>query len=199
MFISFEGIDFCGKSTQVRKLREYFESLGKKVIIIREPGGTPISEKIRDILLDKKNSGMMNETEILLFSASRAQLVREEILPQLKEGNIVISDRFFDSTTAYQGYGRGIDTHFVKTINAFAVGEAVPAVTFFLDLPIEEMIKRQSNQKNTLDRMELSTREFFENVRRGYLEIATTDKRFVVIDATKSVEDIHQIIISHIA
>src|ERR1035437_7478026 len=117
MFITFEGIDFCGKSTQVQLLQKYLENKGERVVIIREPGGTDISEKIRDILLDKKNFKMVTEAEIFLFSASRAQLVREKIRPFLDKGYYVISDRFHDSTTAYQGYGRGLPIESVEHIN----------------------------------------------------------------------------------
>ena len=123
MFITFEGLDFCGKSTQVEILKNYLESKGKDVKIIREPGGTEISEKIRDILLDKKNSEMTIESELLLFSSSRAQLVRERIIPLLKEGYFVISDRFHDSSVAYQGYGRGISISSVKEIQNFTIKE----------------------------------------------------------------------------
>ena len=157
MFITFEGLDFCGKSTQVEKIKKKLESYGKKVVLIREPGGTQISEKVREILLDKENSEMHIEAELLLFSASRAQLVREKIIPLLKDGIFVISDRFHDSSIAYQGFGRGIDLNSVKAIQNFAIGDAIPDITFFIDLPLSEIDKRREKFGATnLDRIELS-------------------------------------------
>jgi len=166
MLVSFEGLDFCGKSTQVELLVNYLTRKGKKVKVIREPGGTVISEKIRDILLDKKNDKMHIEAEILLFSASRAQLVREVIQPYLNDGYYVITDRFYDSTTAYQGFGRQIPLDFVQAINMFAVGGTIPGVTFFIDIPIEESDKRKKHRNGgELDRIEMSKRSFYEKVR----------------------------------
>ena len=196
MFITFEGLDFCGKSTQVEKIKEKLESHGKKVILIREPGGTQISEKVRDILLDKKNSEMKIEAELLLFSASRAQLVREKIIPLMREGFYVISDRFHDSSIAYQGYGRGINLDSVKAIQSFAIGEAIPDITFFIDLPLSEIDKRREKFGATnLDRIELSENGFYNKVRNGYLEMSRSEPRFKVIDGTKSIDEIHEKII----
>ena len=147
MFISFEGIDFCGKSTQVELLKKYLVEKKKQVEIIREPGGTDISEKVREILLDKKHYHMFMQTEIFLFSASRAQLVREKIQPYLETGIYVISDRFHDSTVAYQGFGRGIDLETVQRINNLAIGGTIPDLTFILDIPVdvaEKKIERES-------------------------------------------------------
>ena len=197
MFITFEGLDFCGKSTQVKLLKKKLEQIGKKIILIREPGGTQISEKVRDILLDKKNSEMHIETELLLFSASRAQLVREIIIPLLNEGYFVISDRFHDSSIAYQGYGRGINLNSVKTIQEFAIGLAIPDLTFFIDLPLKEIEKRRTKfGANNLDRIELSENDFYNRVRDGYIEISKNEKRFITIDGTKSIEEIHNQIIN---
>jgi len=162
MFITFEGMDFCGKSTQVKLLSDYLKQIGKNVVTIREPGGTNISEKIRDILLDKNNKEMFVESELLLFSASRAQLVREIIIPKLMEGYFVLSDRFHDSSIAYQGYGRGINLEHVTKIQEFAIGEAIPDITFFIDIPIEEMEKRKLQFSfESLDRIELSQKRFY--------------------------------------
>jgi len=199
MFITFEGLDFCGKSTQVEILKKYFEDRNDKVELIREPGGTKISEKIRDILLDKKNSEMSIESELLLFSSSRAQLVREKIIPLLEQGYYVISDRFHDSSIAYQGYGRGIDIEAVKTIQNFAINGAVPNITFFIDVPFDEIQKRRvKHGEKNLDRIELSKNEFYQNVYEGYLELCKTEERVKRIDGTKSIDHVHQQIISEI-
>lgn len=199
MFITFEGIDFCGKSTQVELLKKYLLTNNKKVEIIREPGGTEISEKVRDILLDKKHLHMFMEAEIFLFSASRAQLVREKIQPYLKSGIYVISDRFHDSTTAYQGYGRGIDIEIVNHINKLAIGETKPDLTFIIDIPVETAEERKKiKEKADLDRIEVSDKTFFEKVRNGYLAISKNDKRFRVVDGTKSINEIHNKIINEI-
>jgi dTMP kinase len=196
MFITFEGLDFCGKSTQVKLLKEKLEAKGKNVTLIREPGGTQISEKIREILLDKENSEMHIEAELLLFSASRAQLVRQKIVPLLKDGNFVISDRFHDSSIAYQGFGRGINLNSVKTIQKFAIGLAIPNLTFFIDLSLDEIDKRREKFGATnLDRIELSENDFYTRVRNGYIEMSMLEKRFVTIDGTLSIEEIHNKII----
>ncbi|HPO54763.1 MAG TPA: dTMP kinase [Ignavibacteriaceae bacterium] len=199
MFISFEGIDFSGKTTQVKLLEHYFIGKGKKVKLIREPGGTLISEKVRSILLDKENHQMSIETEILLFSAARSQLVREVILPYIQDGTVVITDRFFDSTTAYQGYGRGVSLDAVQQINKFAVGECIPDITVFIDIPIEEMEKRKYGKNSrALDRMELASLDFFHKVREGFLSLSQTENRIKLINGILPVEEIHEIIIEEI-
>lgn len=199
MLITFEGLDFCGKSTQVNLLENYLTARGKKTKIIREPGGTVISEKIRDILLDKKHHGMFIESEILLFSASRAQLVREVIRPHLADDFYVISDRFYDSTTAYQGFGRAISLEFVKAINSFAVGDTVPDITFFLDIPVEEIHLRKANRNNgDLDRIESSDNDFYEKVRAGYIYLSQIEPRFLRIDGLQDVDTIHSLIVNEI-
>jgi len=199
MFISFEGIDFCGKTTQVELLKKYLLNNNKKVEIIREPGGTKISETIRNVLLDKSHNKMYMETEIFLFSASRAQLVREKIRPYLENGFYVISDRFHDSTTAYQGFGRGIPLDIVEKINMLAIGDTIPDLTYFINIPVEEAEKRKSmKEKNELDRIEISEREFFEKVKHGYLDIAKKEKRYRIIDGTQNIEEIHNQIIKEL-
>ncbi len=199
MFITFEGIDFCGKSTQVSLLKKYLISQGKTVEIIREPGGTDISEIVRSVLLDKKHNHMQMETEIFLFSASRAQLVREKIQPSINKGVYVISDRFHDSTTAYQGYGRGIDLETVNHINKLAIDGAVPDITFFIDIPVSVAAERKITKgESKLDRMELSDNNFFERVRKGYLAIAEKESRFRIINGTKSIEEINKKIVEEI-
>lgn len=199
MFISFEGIDFCGKSTQVELLKDYLIKNCKKVHLIREPGGTEISEKIREILLDKKNNSMVMEAEVFLFSASRAQLVREIIRPYLEKGYYVISDRFHDSSTAYQGYGRGLPLDSILKIHNLAIGNTIPDLTFIIDVPTSVAFERKRKKSLTdLDRIELSKNTFYEQVRVGYLELATKENRFRVIDGTKNIEEIHQKIIHEI-
>lgn len=199
MFITFEGLDFCGKSTQVELLRKYFIIQGKKVIVIREPGGTEISESIRGILLNKNNFKMKTETEFLLFSSSRAQLVREVIIPALNSNTIVISDRYIDSSIAYQGYGRGLDIEILKLINSFVINEAIPNLTFLIDIPVEESLKRKSmKQPYLLDRIEISENAFYHRVWEGYHKIAKFEKRFVIIDGTQKIEEIHKKIIESI-
>jgi dTMP kinase len=199
MFITFEGIDFCGKSTQVELLKDYLLKQNKKVKIIREPGGTDISEKIRSILLDRNNSKMVMETEIFLFSASRAQLVREIIRPALDENYYVISDRFHDSSTAYQGYGRGLSVADILHIHKLAIGNTIPDITFIIDIPTSVALERKKNKSySELDRIEISENNFYEKVKNGYLELAKHEKRFKIIDGTKSIEIIHEKIIKEI-
>ncbi|OGU54771.1 MAG: dTMP kinase [Ignavibacteria bacterium RBG_13_36_8] len=199
MFITFEGLDFSGKSTQVRLLQQYLETIHKKVKVIREPGGTAISEKVRNILLDTKNSEMYLETELLLFSASRSQLVREIILPHLKKGYYVISDRFHDSSIAYQGFGRNIPLKFVIQLQMFVIEKAIPDITFFVDIPVEEVLQRMKKIKDReLDRIEVSKGAFYEKVRDGYLYLVEREKRYRRIDGMLSIEEIHLGIIKEI-
>ncbi|NNG27474.1 MAG: dTMP kinase [Ignavibacteriaceae bacterium] len=197
MFISFEGIDFCGKSTQIDLLNDYLVEQGKKVEIVREPGGTTLSEMIRAILLDNKNDKMLKETELFLFSASRAQLVRDKIRPYLEKGFYVISDRFHDSSTAYQGYGRGIPVEVIADVHNLAIGDTIPEITFFIDIPVGIANGRKKKKsKGKLDRIELADIEFYTRVRNGYLETSKNEKRFKVIDGTQSIQHIHNHIIS---
>ncbi|MCK9425757.1 MAG: dTMP kinase [Ignavibacteriaceae bacterium] len=199
MFITFEGIDFCGKSTQVKLLKEFLEKNGKIVKIIREPGGTEISEKIRKILLDKKHLNLTIETEIFLFSASRAQLVREVIQPYLEKNYFVLSDRFHDSTTAYQGFGREIPLAIVEQINNLVVGNTIPDITFFIDIPTEEAEKRKhQNSLIELDRIEISKKDFYERVRNGYFYLAEKEKRIKVLNGLQDIASIHNEIITEV-
>ena len=199
MFITFEGIDFCGKSTQIELLKSYLLKNKKKVQVIREPGGTKISEKIRTMLLDKENSKMLMETEFLLFSASRAQLVREKIRPYLDEGIYVISDRFHDSSTAYQGYGRRISIEVILSIHKLAIGNTIPDITFFIDIPVEiAEQRRQEKLSEQLDRIENSNMDFYSRVRKGYFELAKNENRFRILDGIDNVENIHEKIINEI-
>jgi len=186
--ITFEGIDFSGKSVQANLLHGALKDRKLPVLILREPGGTEISEKIRSVLLDNANHKMSAMTEVLLYSAARAQMVRENILPNLEKGTVVICDRYFDSTTAYQGFGRRIDLDFIKKLNNFATEELVPDLTFLIDLDPKIALQRT---KTDLDRLEKEDSEFHQRVRKGYLEIARSNPdRFVVIDGTQSIEAI---------
>jgi dTMP kinase len=192
MLITFEGLDFSGKTTQIKLLVEKLKSFGNDVIVVREPGGTPISEKIREILLDKKNLEMTQVAEILLFSAARNQLVNQVLKPALEAGKVVICDRYYDSTTAYQGYGRGVNLDDVKRINKIATLGIVPDITFFVDIPIDEIKRRIEIAKSSTDRMESSGDNFYERVRKGYFEIAEGEpERFHIMDGLKNVETIH--------
>ncbi len=189
IFISFEGPDGCGKSTQIGLLGEYLREQGLDVVRVREPGGTPISEKIREIILDKKNSEMSARAEALLYAASRAQLTAEVIEPALKAGSMVLSDRFMDSSIAYQGFGRGLGEG-VRLINEFAVGELQPDLTFLLDLSPEKGRARLLKDGEP-DRLESEAMSFHRAVYEGYLELSRIyADRYVVVDADRPVEDI---------
>jgi dTMP kinase len=199
MFITFEGLDFSGKSTQANILVEKLRRNHAIVHFLREPGGTKISERVRDILLDKTNLEMNKAAELLLFSAARAQLVKEVIVPALQRGESVLCDRYYDSTTAYQGFGRGIDMAAVKEINRLATSGVDPDVTFFIDVPINEIERRKEVAGKAFDRMEDSGRSFYERVLNGYREIARTEShRFVTIDGTLNVKEVEQVIWMHI-
>lgn len=195
MLISFEGIDGCGKSTQIKLLKAYFRDKGVKFSVFREPGGTEISEKIRNLLLHETDD-MDPTTELLLFSAARSQLVAEEIIPRLKKGEIVILDRFYDSTTAYQGYGRkSAKLSHIETLNKLATHNTEPEITFYLRIDPKEAAKR--TQRGIKDRMEKAGEDFFREVYSGY-DMLSRLERFEVIDATMSPEEIHQKIIQRL-
>lgn len=194
MLITFEGLDGSGKSTQARILLERLIEAGKEVEFIREPGGTELGEKIRDMLLDKNHNKMLAETELFLFSASRAQLVRDRIRPAFTAGKVVICDRFYDSSTAYQGWGRGVAVNVVSVINTCASGGLSPDLTFFIDVPLEIIEQRMYETKKDKDRMESSGREFYTRVRRGYLTLASQEKRFRVLDGTKTIDELSNIV-----
>ncbi len=197
MFITFEGIDLSGKSTQAKMLYKYLKSKKKKVILVREPGGTKASERIRDILLDKSLKKMTALTEFLLFSASRRQLTEEVIKPHLKKGYTVICDRYYDSSTAYQGYGGMIDLKTIKKINSIAAEKLNPDITFFVDIDMGESSKRRMVIKKTKDRMESKKEEYFKKVINGYRKLSSLHKdRFVRLDGKKSIDEIQTEILS---
>jgi dTMP kinase len=191
MLITFEGLDYSGKSTQVKMLSDRITIKGHRVLVLREPGGTEIGEKIRKILLDKENISLTDASELFLFSASRSQLVKEVIIPALEGEMTVICDRYYDSTTAYQGYGRNIDLAAIEAINKSATDGLEPDITFFLDIPIREIEKRIARAKANRDRMESNDISFYERVRNGYLELAKQHARYRVLDGLKSIDDLH--------
>ena len=199
LFITFEGSEGCGKSTQVQRLAARLERADVPVLVTREPGGTAIGEKIRDLLQFAPESfAMTPETEVLLFEASRSQLVRETIQPALEKGTIVISDRFFDSTTVYQGVARKLSPEIVETLNTFAVGAARPDLTFILDVDVataRARMLRRVRPVAVLDRMEQEPDEFYERVCAGYRELAKREPdRIVFLDGAQSASEIeHQI------
>jgi len=192
-FITFEGSEGCGKTTQVQLLANRLDAGGIPFLITREPGGTAIGETIRELLqYSPQSTGMTPETEVLLFEASRAQLVREIIKPALDRGECVIADRFFDSTTVYQGVARKLDKKVVRQLNAFAVGDCIPDITFLLDVDLETTHARMKGPRRP-DRMEQEADEFYEEVRDGYLELAKWQKdRVVVIKGWESPTDIEK-------
>lgn len=188
--ITFEGIDGCGKSTQVQMLSDRLSSLGYSVVVVREPGGTDIGEAIRSILLSVELSPCP-ETELLLYLASRAQLTRQIIFPALNEGKVVIADRFADSSTVYQGYARGIGMETVKKLNAFATMNLVPSITFILDIPEEIAVERMKLKSK--DRLEKEGTDFLKMAREGYLILAREEpERFVVVNASRSPDAIFE-------
>ena len=192
LFITFEGIDGCGKTTQIEMLSKDLEKAGIPYVLIREPGGTVIGEKIRTILLDKANSGMDERTELLLYEAARAQIVKERIIPELREGKVVICDRFYDSTVAYQGYARGLDLAEIDFLNRWSAAGIVPDITFLLDLDEKTAYQRRHGRSDEEDRLEAEGLLFMKKVRDGYLSRSKEDARFQVLDALKTPEEIYQ-------
>ncbi len=192
-FITFEGGEGCGKSTQVKLLGESLESCGIKVLTTREPGGTWLSEKIRGLIKDQSEDPPCDRAELLLFLAARAQLVEKVIMPALESGVWVVSDRFSDSTFAYQGYGRGVDIEKLRALNDFATDGLKPDLTFLLDVPSSvsksRLHDRQIATSSSADRIELAGDGFHERLRNGFLEMAKKEpSRFVVVDSSREVE-----------
>jgi len=190
-FITFEGSEGCGKTTQVQRLAARLERSGIPHLLTREPGGTSIGETIRELLqFAPHNSAMTAETELLLFEASRSQLVRETIKPALERGLYVIADRFFDSTTVYQGAARKLDHEMVERLNAFVVGDCVPDITFLLDVDAATAASRMQKPRKA-DRMEQQPADFYERVREAYRELAKRDpNRVVLIDGSRTADQI---------
>ena len=193
-FITFEGSEGSGKSTQADRLAARLQRRGVPYILTREPGGTPIGESIRELLqFAPHNSNMTSESELLLFEASRSQLVREVIKPALERGVCVIADRFFDSTTIYQGAARKLDREIIERLNAFAVGDCVPDITFVLDVDAATAEARMQHEPRRADRMEQQPAEFYERVREGYRELAAHEpKRIILIDGSRNPDEIER-------
>jgi dTMP kinase len=191
-FITFEGSEGSGKSTQAERLAARLQRCGVPCLLTREPGGTPIGESIRELLqFAPHNANMTPETELLLFEASRSQLVREEIKPALERSVCVIADRFFDSTTVYQGAARKLDREMIEHLNAFAVGDCVPEITFVLDVDAVTAESRMQHERRKADRMEQQAAEFYECVREGYRELAAREpKRIVLINGSRDPDQI---------
>jgi dTMP kinase len=203
VFITFEGSEGCGKTTQIQRLAARLEKTGQPVLLTREPGGTPLGESIRHLLkFAEEGKDMTPETELLLFAASRAQLVRRVIEPALEAGSWVIADRFMDSTTVYQGVARRLDHQAVRFINEFAVGERRPDLTILLDVDTQEAHRRLLRRPRPVgapDRMEQMPAEFYEAVREGYLTLARDEpERFRVIQAGRSVETVEEEVWEHV-
>ncbi len=198
MFITFEGLDSCGKSTQATLLAEALRErttspsvAAPGVLLLRDPGGTRISERVREILLDREGMEMSDLAELMLFSASRAQLVAEVIRPALSKGETVICDRFYDSTTAYQGYGRGLNMETIRKLNEIAASGTDPDVTILIDVSVEEIERRRRHAGLPTDRMEAAGRAFYERVREGYRELARSEPgRITRVDGMKPVEEV---------
>lgn len=200
MFISFEGGEGSGKTTCIKKVVETLEKEGRNVVLTREPGGTPISEEIRNIILDKKNTDMDPRTEALLYAASRRQHIVQKILPALKEGKIVITDRFLDSSLAYQGGARGLGVDTIYNVNQYATEGLEPDVTFFFDIEPEEGLRRiAANAGREVNRLDVEKLSFHHAVRQEFLALEKRfPKRYVVIDASKDKEHVYMDVINEI-
>jgi len=199
-FISFEGMEGCGKSTHVALLAQALRNKGYEVVATREPGGTDLGQTLRQLLLNPSGSPLATGTELLLMLADRAQHVQEVVAPGLQASKVVISDRFSDSTTAYQGYGRGIEQSMLRQLNAFACGGFMPVLTFLLDVPVNEGLRRANKRRGNMslaDHFEAESVAFHERVRTGFLAVAHAEpQRVIIVDAQRPIEEIHQEILS---
>jgi dTMP kinase len=195
LFVTFEGIDGCGKTTQLNMSYRHLRSLGHDVVRLREPGSTPTAEKIRRLLLDR-NSQLADVTELLLYEAARAEITRTEIVPHLKAGRVVLCDRFYDSTTAYQGYGRGLDLRSVKRLHTLAVGDCRPDLTLVFDVTLTVASARLGRER---DRLESQPSAFHRRVRDGFLKIAVSEPgRVKVVDGARSAERVFAEVKKHL-
>jgi dTMP kinase len=199
-FITFEGIEGCGKTTQIKLLARRLEGLGHRLTVTREPGGSPVADKIRNILLDADNRAMVPMTELLLYAAARAQHVSEVVAPALESGRIVLCDRFTDATIAYQGYGRGLDRVIIDELNRLATAGVRPHITMLLDCPAEVGLERAFSRINRTsgareERFELESLQFHRRVREGYLHMADEEpERFIIVDAGRNIAEIEETI-----
>lgn len=190
VFITFEGVEGSGKSTQIERLRQYLGSMGYAVVVTREPGGTPIAEAIREVLLDPANSGMCPAAELLLYEAARAQHVDELIRPALEASKVVLCDRFADSTTAYQGAGRGLTPEILSRLHEIATGGMRPDLTVVIDVPAEVGLAR-ARHAGAVDRIEAESIAFHERVREGFLGLAKAEpERVKVVDGNRTIEEV---------
>jgi dTMP kinase len=201
LFITFEGIEGCGKTTQIGYLTSYLEGTHRPFLLTREPGGTKVGEKIRQILLSSENAGIEPMAELFLYAAARVQHIRRIILPALQAGKIVLCDRFADATFAYQGYGRGIDGEWIEKLHCRIMDNITPDMTFLLDLPVEEglqrAVKRMEKHAVKEDRFEKEALDFHRRVREGYLALAKREpKRIIILDGMKDEQILHREIIS---
>lgn len=193
MFITLEGPDGSGKTTQAHLVFDWLRHQGQDVLLTREPGGSDIGDQVREVLHDSSNSAMAPQTEFLLYSASRAQHVAQLILPSLKAGRIVISDRYADSSLAYQGYGRGLDLEMLRLITAFATQGLKPDLTLYFDIPAGDGLQRRLLSGEAWNRMDAEALAFHRRVRTGYLELANAEPdRWKVIDASRSISDVQR-------
>jgi dTMP kinase len=189
LFITLEGPDGSGKTSQVAPLVEFLQQQGLPLLALREPGGTPISEQVRQVIMTLKNTGMNPRTEILLFLAARAQLVAEVIRPALAEGKMILCDRYADSTLAYQGYGHGVDLDILRNLLDFTTGRLYPDLTLLLDIETEAGLRRKRSAGGEWNRLDAYDVAFHQRVRKGYLELAANEpSRWVVIDASQPPE-----------
>lgn len=203
LFITFEGIEGCGKTTQIGHLTSFFKRIQRPYLLTREPGGTQVGEKIRQILLSSDNAGMEPMTELFLYVAARIQHYRQIISPALREGKVVLCDRFADATTVYQGFGRRLDLTWIEEIHARALEDIKPDLTFLLDLPVEVGLKRawKRLEKNPTreDRFEKEAVDFHRRIREGYLTLARQEPgRIIILDGMKDEQSLHREIISHL-
>lgn len=198
IFITFEGTDGSGKSTQVRFLKEYLLEKGYQVLVTREPGGCPIAEQLREIILDADNQSLAPSCELLLYEAARAQHMAQVILPALAEGKIVLCDRFMDSTVAYQGYARGFSVPWIQELNQFAIGGRAPDITFFLNLPPEAAFARKGG-KDEKDRIEQASAVFFEKVYAGFVALAEQEpQRIIALNVTGTKYETQELVRGHV-
>ena len=197
LFITFEGIDGCGKTTQAQRLERRLEEEGNAPLLLREPGGTPISEDIRKVLLNPENSSMAPENEALLLAASRSQLLKEVIIPRIEKGTIILCDRYIDSTLAYQGFGRDLPQEWLRQINRHGFELAIPDKTFLFDLPVDVALSRLGDRQR--DRIEATGVDFLEKVRNGFLTLAEQESdRYIILDSQNQIEELEKEISSQV-